>query len=448
MKTVFLFIANYVYTSDFLETEYIKYLSSKYKVVVFMPKAALQSRNYYQNNNILYIGWDLHYPKFWNLFGKQLRYSLSRVFDNEPVLQRNYAKNLKGIKRRGLRIISYLFPKSFFNPKLFSLLEQKYLPLNEDFVKLVSKYKPEAVLTSTPGFNPYDAEAITLAKKMGIKTVAVNFSWDNLYNGVHNIRKTDFLILWNGIMKQTAIRMQKYSPETVFVSGPMRFDEYFSNNHKETSRKEFLLSKELNPDEKTILISTVTDGNYPDEEILIKDLIDLRGENKLLGFPNIFIRLHPKDNLKKYEMFRLLPRVVVEEAGEKKSVDLGSSTELTKDDLLNLKYTLKYCDVVINYASTITLEAFIFDKPVINIGYPEKYLDAYNFSHYKPIVEEGAVRLAKSLDEIVIHVNMYLANPTIDSEKRQQILKDFIHYFDGKSYMRNVDALTEILNRK
>jgi hypothetical protein len=30
-----------------------------------------------------------------------------------------------------------------------------------------------------------------------------------------------------------------------------------------------------------------------------------------------------------------------------------------------------YSDVVVNYVSTMTLEAFVFDKPVVNIDYPE-----------------------------------------------------------------------------
>ena len=71
-------------------------------------------------------------------------------------------------------------------------------------------------------------------------------------------------------------------------------------------------------------------------------------------------------------------------------------------DLLNLKYSLKYTDLNINYASTISIEACIFDKPIINIGYLDRFKLAYEFNHYIPIYKSGAVRLAKTDEALKI----------------------------------------------
>ena len=124
---------------------------------------------------------------------------------------------------------------------------------------------------------------------------------------------------------------------------------------------------------------------------------------------------------------------------------MGSRVEMDEEDLINVRRTLRYSDVVVNYASTMTLEAFCFDKPVVNIGFPASYLDAYSFTHYKPIVDAGAVRLSKSLDELIQNVLRYLKFPETDRENRKKIFDRFIYFEDGLSYKRSVDYIDSIL---
>ncbi|KKS91865.1 MAG: hypothetical protein UV67_C0016G0016 [Parcubacteria group bacterium GW2011_GWC1_43_12] len=446
MKTIFLFIPNFVYASDLLCTDYIKYLSQKFKAVVFLPEGTMDEKHpYYASPNIVYLPWKIQFPKFWNLFGKILRYSLIRKFDGEPVLKRHHKRGFTA-KRKFFRPFAYLFPKNFLTPDLFLKLETFFLPRSGKFKKYCAQYHPEIILTATPGFNHLDAEVIALAKKEGLKTAAVDFSWDNLFGGSKNLRKPDYLVVWNDIIKETAIKMHGFSPEKVFVSGVMRFDHYFIDSPGELSRADFLNKKGLDPSKKTILITTVTDGNYPLENELIARLLEARENGKIKNEPNFFIRLHPKDDWAKYERFLAQKNVAVEEAGEKRGVEAGSRIEMSGEDLANLKSTLKFCDLVINYASTITLEACVFDKPVINIGFPEKYLDAYEFSHYKPIVQEEAVKVAKSFNQMIEGINFYLANPRADGEKRRKITENFIKFTDGRSFRRNVDLAEKIIS--
>lgn len=447
MKTIFLFIPIYVYISDFLRTEYIKYLSSKYKVFIFVPSGFFENKNdYFKSPNVEYIKWNLQFPKFWIFFRGLLRYCLIRRFDYEPVHRRRHqGSGFRDWKRKLIRPFAYLFPKNFITTDIFDKLEEFFLPQSEIFQKYCQQYRPSLILTATPGFNHYDAEVIALAKKNGQKTASINFSWDNLHSGSKNIRKPDYLIVWNDIIKKTAQDMHNFKESQIFVSGIIRFDHYFAQKEKELSREEFLISKGLDLNEKTILITTVTDGNYPLEKEMIKRLLEEREKGKLEGFPNIFIRLHPKDNLSKYEEFLSRKNVIVEEAGKEMKIELGTKIEMDEDDLMNLKYTLKYCDVVINYASTITLEACIFDKPIINIGFPEYYLNAYSFSHYKPIVDIGAIKLARSFEEMLEQINFYFKKPHSENQNRKKIVEEFIKFTDGLSYKRNVDLLDKII---
>ena len=69
---------------------------------------------------------------------------------------------------------------------------------------------------------------------------------------------------------------------------------------------------------------------------------------------------------------------------------------------------LNHCDMIINVASTMTLEGFAVDKPCINIGfslglslnarYPMD--DYYKSRHYRDVVESGAARLVEDYEQL------------------------------------------------
>jgi hypothetical protein len=414
-----------------------------------MPPQAFCEDNkpYFKSENITYIPWNIQSPKFWNLFGKYFRYSIIRKYDFEPVIVRNREKGMNDWRRKFLRFFSYIAPQSFWTNDLFTKLELIFAPRSSLYNEKIKLYKPDLVITATPGFNHFDAEAIILSRKAGLKTAAINFSWDNLHNGGMHFRRPDYLIVWNNIIKNTAIKEYGYSPDKVFVSGTMRFDAYFNKSEKEVSREEFLLSKDLDPKEKTILITTVTKGNYPDEDVLLGELLKARDQGKFKGTPNILVRMHPKEEFYKFKTYldSNIKGLHVEYPGKLLSKEMGTNIEIHEEDIQNLKWTLKYCDVSINYLSTMTLESFIFDKPVVNINYPDKYHRGYTFRHYKPIIDAGAVFLPKSFDLLVEDVNKCLNNPNSLKKERDKVFNDFTYFKDGKSYKRNVDYLEKII---
>lgn len=443
-KTIFLFIPNYVYSSDLLRTDFITLLSERFRVCVFLPH---DPSPYPKNERIIYIPWSLQFPEFWTFWGKSVRVPLIRMFDHEPLIQRNYQLSFGHWKRKVLRRVAFLFPKYFWNPDFIARLELFFISSSPRFEEYVRRYQPALVVTPTPGFTELDAEAIILARRYGIYTVAMNFSWDNLTSNCKHFRKTNYLICWTDELKHQAVSIHSFPAERVFVSGIMRFDHYFRDDPHEKTREEFLRSLGLNPSEKTILVSTVTKGNYKDEPMIVEVLLRARREKRFQGFPNIFIRLHPKqDTYDEFLPFTKEPGVHVELAGKKMARHLGARIEMDMEDLINLKDTLRHIDVVVNYASTITLEACIFNKPVVNIGFPPYYMNAYSFTHYKPVVELGAVRVAKSAEELIGEVASYLRDPSRDTEGRRRVVSSFIGFTDAKSFQRCVRYLETIVN--
>lgn len=444
MKTVFLAIPNQILTSDLLRTKYIEYLSSKYRVLVITPfidDLTARRWGYLHSSGVSYALWTIKYPNFWRLF-KFLRVALINEFDHLSSIKYYYQRPIfsKNWKLRFLRLISNLCFKKI-TASFFTKVENFLLPSFDEFSKLVVRHQPIMLITATPGLDPWEAELILLAKRKNVSTIAMNFSWDNLTMNSKHVRKTDYLIAWNNIVKDEAINIHGYNNDRVFVSGTLRFDPYFDKNVVWPGKEEFLKSKGLNPKYPTIFHTTVTKA-YPFQKKYIRDLIQLR-ESKKIPYVNFLIRIHPMDVYENYNEFLGTPNLVVEKAGS----EVNGKVEMSYVDLLNLRHALKYSDLNINYASTISIEACIFDKPIINIGCLDRFTLAYDFDHYRPIAQSEAVRISKTDEDLPGLINSYLRNPALDQEHRQWVVENFIGFTDGKSYKRSVDLLERCLSK-
>ena len=102
------------------------------------------------------------------------------------------------------------------------------------------------------------------------------------------------------------------------------------------------------------------------------------------------------------------------------------------EDVQFLANLTQHADLNINMASTMTLDFAIHDKPVVNIAFDVAsppphgrplWEFFYRFEHYRPVVELGAARFARSPDELADHVNAYLEDPSLDREGRRKLVE-------------------------
>lgn len=436
MKTVFLFICYRGYISDLLRGEYIKYLSSKYRVVVFLEEI---DEEYYRSDNVVYVKFPLRPGRLWFWFESYFRPYLIRRFDYLLGVQFRYARYGGDDWRKNfLRRVALLLPKNFFSPRLFLWLEKIFVPHLSFFKQYISDHSPSLVLISTPGLTFMESWALLCAKRVKIPSVVVNFSWDNLTTYPRSVRKADYMICWDKIIKKEAQTLHGYKDDEVFVSGIMRYDHFFKDEDLGT-KEEFLGSKNLEPNKKTVLVATSTDPN-PD---LFKKIIRLLVTLDV----NILVRVHPLERLSSYEEFKNTKNIRVELAGTQKQDDSkkGWQVEMKEEDRINVKKIFKFCDLNINRSSTISLDSLIFDMPVINLDYGTSKVPIVTFPHYRPLIDEGAVRLAHNDDELLEFVKMYLDNPATGKENREKIVNEIIKFKDGLSYKRNVGFLERIL---
>ncbi len=92
----------------------------------------------------------------------------------------------------------------------------------------------------------------------------------------------------------------------------------------------------------------------------------------------------------------------------------------------------QHVDMNVNLGSTMTLDFGLHDKPVVNVAFdvadpPIFGMPVYDyyffFEHYRPVVELGAARAARSAEELAQYVNAYLENPALDREGRRKLVE-------------------------
>jgi len=118
-----------------------------------------------------------------------------------------------------------------------------------------------------------------------------------------------------------------------------------------------------------------------------------------------------------------------------------------------LAATLAHSDVIVNFASTTTVEASLFDTPVVNIGFddtpnlplPLSIARYYQFEHYRPVVETGAAHIATSSADLVRAVARYLSDPGTHAGGRRELARRCCGFTDGRAGERLGDWVLDTL---
>jgi hypothetical protein len=175
----------------------------------------------------------------------------------------------------------------------------------------------------------------------------------------------------------------------------------------------------------------------------------LRGD---LGDVQMIVRPHPiHDNEEMVDMFRpFAPRVVVQRTAKvgtsltARSQDEGQVTEWVN--------TFRHADVVVNLSSTVTVDAAIFDRPIINLDYDpapsqkdQELIKEINhqWTHFKPVAESGGVWLVNNDDELTQAVRSYLQQPEQHRKGRRWIVDHVCGYADGLCGERMAQAVID-----
>jgi len=318
-------------------------------------------------------------------------------------------------------VLSSFFPQNEFIMKHYSL------KIENNLAKIINKYDLLLFLSTDV---IHDKVLQSLAARLRIKFITIVHSWDNLPSRGFLAADPTGLLVWNNTMKKQAIEMHGLSESSIEIIGVPQFHYYMKIQYG-ISEGYFTEKYQIPGYKKVITYTCSAERVFPDEEIFIEKLVEWVNHNDHY----LIIRLHPTERAEYYNnKFSSCNNTFVDLPDGLFAAtivnNLNSSDVAVKDFIALMKYS----DVVINLASTTSLDAILFDTPVVCIAFnSDKSLEGswneagkwYDSSHYSEISKSNAVTITNSYPDMVGAINKYLDNPEIDRENRSRLKKKF-----------------------
>jgi hypothetical protein len=326
------------------------------------------------------------------------------------------------------------------------------LSVENPYVELFQTTKPTLVFNGSHVHSKIANRAVDAAQRLGIPTATFIFSWDNLTSQGRILHPYDYYLVWNEQLKAQLLELYDNIDEScIFVTGTPQFDCHFRPEYHR-DRDEFCEEMGLDPTRPFVLYSTGMANHMPGEPEIVEEIADILASLEIQAKPQLMVRVYPKDRTGRFDDLKKRRRDILfpDVAWDPKWMTPAPS------DSAALINSIRHAAVGINVASTVSLELCMFDKPVINIGFnprsvePEtlSYASYYDFDHYRPVVESGAVSVAWDREQLRDLITHSLSDPVERQHERKAFLQDmFGNTLDGCSANRVADVLLSLASR-
>jgi hypothetical protein len=332
-------------------------------------------------------------------------------------------------------------------------LAERLTPVPAAYTRLFDEHQPSLVVSGDP-LRPGDANLLAEARQRHVPSLGSVRSWDNIQK--HLRTRPDALSVWNALNAREAVEIDRFRPGQVAQVGAPQLDVYFRtaalgggvNGRIEHTASAGMVAADLglDPRKKTLLLATSSLTYDSDQTYLVDMLVDAVRSGDIRHPLQIVLRLHPDDRVGRYLKYRHVPEVIVD-IPERYLATLGWT--MTTEDLERMAALVRTADVMVNFATTVTLEAAIVDTPTVLVAFspidPEemqRYVVGLHFKmHYRALVERELVPIAWNRQQLVAWVNRYLDDPALYRQQRATIVRDWVQFTDGLSGRRLGDAI-------
>ena len=214
------------------------------------------------------------------------------------------------------------------------------------------------------------------------------------------MRRVDRLVVWNDLMKQQAIELHGYEPDEIRVAGTPQWDLYFHDDII-VPRDDVLRRIGADPSRKLVTLTTTPLELYAHYDHVMRVMAAAIDSRPMAESRRCWCACIRATTSTATRSSRALPNVIIEKpfrptvrAGD------GMAVDITADTQRHLADTMRHSDVVVQVASTIAIEAAIFDTPVVNMSFDGETPDELvrsarrytQFTHYVNITRHDAVR--------------------------------------------------------
>ena len=424
-------IKNFVFSgiTDALREDYQVIFFSIIPNIEIKKYLKTKSDEFYELNEI--IDKNIYATELKNILQIAHAKKINSVTGNLKILKDDLLSK-KNIKSYLIRKVRKLIASFFASHNSLQLLTNKYIQRNFNnknvlyYESLLTSIKPDIIFNASHIHNTFSLSLMYAAKKLSIKTAAFLFSWDNLTSQGRIIPDYDYYFTWNYKIKED---LKKIYPsvevENIFVTGTPQFD--FHCDEKFIDTKENLYAFLNIPTHKKIIIYSTGMAYYtPKEYLIVKEIEKIL--KKIDQNLQLVLRVYAKDDNTNFYKLRETTDIVIPDH----YWELNHLTPTLKDIKL-FNSLINHCTIGINVASTVSLDLAVLDKPIINIAfnppnvniYPNDYKKIYEFDHYKPIVNSGAISIANTKQELESQIKEYLSDEKLNSDKRKKLLENF-----------------------
>ena len=443
------------------ETGYIKYLSQKENAHIICFSES--SSDTYYTDQLDNVDWcDIYSPTPYRGFLKdrdwirvmcRLIYLLlhllllGRFFYQNICFRYGEVAGLKGhqIRKKHSHKLRKRYAKnySFVDPKLgFPFPGSKTIlrfghdllywswGAHDRVIKQFDKLPPDLVVINHIQ-NPHITSYVMISRKRNIPMVGIVNSWDQPTIRGHLAPGFSKYIVQNQFMAHSLTKYHGINKNFISVTGWPQHDLHFKQNVFLT-KEAFLQQVGLDVDRPLIFIAVNAESIGRHEPSIIASLVAYCLNSEGPNVPSILIRSHPHQP----ERLSLFPE----------EVEGRVRTEVGKyDDLEHVAKILKYADITISTAGTVSIDAIAFGNKAISLNYDgdlilseEESIRQHNaIEHVQATKISGGVEFVSSYEELIDCVFDTLNNRQMTVDNKTEAFKNlFLEPYDGQAAYR------------
>lgn len=315
-----------------------------------------------------------------------------------------------------------------------------------NYKAVFDKHNPDLVVVTRVLRASPDYPVLKEAAARDLPLIALVSSWDNFTTKGFFPFGVKKLVVWNDVMKREAVNLFGFPEKDIFLSGIPRFDNYFKRQGMR-SKEAFFAEFGLDPNKKLLTYTTgnktlvLPPGDDTSAEADVALYLAQAIESGRLEGVQLMVRLHPLADPEDFHKLKDRDGVILQIPGKK-----GEFRDrlFSKADDVEIAETVCYSDLIINVASTMTIDAAVFDTPSLSVSFDirgelpfrSSAKRIYEYEHYRKLRETGGVHMVHTPEEMIEQAQVYLQTPSLNSDKRQSIINQQCQFVDGQAGAR------------
>ncbi len=454
MKTIFItayqgFVSRNIFNTDVLG---LLRKQNDLRIVLFVPSQSKEFiEKYYGGANIIVEGVDfnelINSNKFW--------YRLGFILENTRYVRDQRGEYLfKNKNSRGYLNYWWLSSAALILSHLpqartmYRSLDYRFSP-KDGFIKYFDKYKPFLIF-ATDVFGETDVLLMREAKSLNIPVVGMVRSWDNTTTkGILRLLPKK-IIVNSPTTKRELIRLHGYEEENIFVVGLPQFDSW-STGPTET-REKFFAKIGADQNNKLILFAPAGAILSDTDWQLCQILKEAINNGSLPDNVQFLVRNHPQHPAD-LTRFTNEKRFIIESPGSRNKPGDYKGASLSPQENDHLRNSIYYSDIVMYVATSLGLDASIYNKPQILIsfdGFEKKpYIKSVRRYNREDclynLVKCGGTRVANNREEFLKAIRDYLQDPNLDQPGRDETIKQHLYKIDGRAGERIANYILKFI---